>query len=194
MSVEISFIDEFSCLSIGAIQRARHLSILTSKVCDWVFAANGNNFLDQATDRTFADTTELAAWLSTPGSRVRLKSGVFDGRAFVLNAAMGNQSLRVMARIEGGCDIGTFVARKDRAWFAGLVRRAMSENLLEADGGLRNLPILAETGTEVDLVIASPSSGLSFPSSPADIDALRDKGIRGLSPEDWIDFRLPPLQ
>ena len=194
MSVGLSFIDAFSCLSIRNDHRARHMAILTSKVCERVISAASDDFFRQTMGRVFADPEELSAWLSSPGSRVRLKSGVFDGRGFVLNTALGNDTLRVLARIEGGCDIGTFVASRDRPWFAGLVRRAMAAGLIDGEAGFRNLPILVETGTEGDLIVASPSSGLSFPSHPDDIAALRVKGVTGMSPDDWSEFRFSPIE
>ncbi|MCZ7860601.1 hypothetical protein O9X98_04210 [Agrobacterium salinitolerans] len=190
----LSFIDAFSCLTIRKDHRARHMAILTSKVSERVISTASGDFFKQTMGRSFADPVELSAWLSSPGSRVRLKSGVFDGRGFVLNTALANDALRVLARIEGGCDVGTFVACKDRPWFAGLVRRAMGAGLIDGEAGFRNLPILVETETESDLVIASPSSGLSFPSHPDDVATLRTKGLTGISPDGWSEFRFPAIE
>lgn len=193
MSGAISFIDAFSCLSIRDGERERYFALMSDRVCERVFSAAAEGFFERAMGRSFADAGELAQWLSAPGSRVKLKSGVFDGRGFVLNTALGNEFLRVLARMEGGCDRGTFVPRGSRAWFAGVLRRAMASGVIDADSGFRNLPILVETATEDDLVIASASSGLSFPSHAGDIAAMRAEGDRGLSPEGWSEFRFPPL-
>ncbi|MCV9964464.1 hypothetical protein OIU34_21475 [Pararhizobium sp. BT-229] len=193
MAGAISFIDAFSSLSIRDRARERHLALITDKVCERVFSTAAEGFFERAMGRGFADARQLAGWLADPGSRLRLRSGIFDGRSFVLNTALGNEFLRVLARIEGGCDRGTFVGRGHRGWFAGVLRRAMAAGVIEADSGYRNLPILVETGTEGDLVIASASSGLSFPAHADDIAAMRAEGDTGLSPEGWDGFRFPPL-
>lgn len=193
MAGAVSFIDAFVCHSICEGERERLFALMMDKVCDRLFLAATDGFFERATGRTFSDARQLAGWLGDPASRVRLKSGVYDGRRFVLNTALGNEFLRVPARLEGGCDRGTFVARGHRAWFAGVLRRSMAAGVIDADAGFRNLPILVETGSEGDLVIASASSGLMFPAHADDIEAMRAEGDQGLFPDGWAEFRFQPL-
>ncbi len=190
----ICFMDPFSCVEISAAERKAAFETFSRMVCSRMATAAPEALSRAVTGRADADIEEIRLALLAPGKRVKVKSGTYTGKSFLFNGARGNDVLTLIARIEAAADSGTFVAARDRAWFAGLLRSAMNAGVLGAFSAYRNLPILVETGDEGDVVITSPSAGFRFPAHADDVKVMRAAGENGVSPVGWRDFSFPPME
>lgn len=193
-AVGISFIDGFSCLTVRREERQATFAAYARTVSERILKSAPAWFVSHVTGREVSSAEEFAKRLLEAGKTVTLKSGVYSGRDFILNAARGDDGLMLVSRIEEAVDRGTFVRCVDRPWFAGLVRKAMATGVVDGSSSWRNLPILAETGTEGDIVIGSPSAGFTFPVDEQDVSALVAAGQHGIAPQTWKSFALPPLK
>lgn len=189
--IGISFMDGFSCLNVLKADRDKAFSALVFRVAARLVQSAPDWFVADIVGERTADAETVADSLRKPGKTVTLKSGVLSARDFVLNAARGDDAQMLVSRIEGAADHGTFVRCRDRSWFAGIVRSAMSSGLMDVNSSWRNLPILVETASEGDLLIGSPASGLAFPSDDRDVQDLVAAGQMGISPENWKTFVIP---
>lgn len=159
-------------------------------------------------------------WLRGGGRLLAGPEGVSDAWTLGLNTALtlGNDTVRLMARLHGQCEIHCWAEGKDRPWLAKMIRAGLRDRLLRDGMGWEAVAGLLEARTD-EPVVCSYSVCESFPGPhmlPAghplrdaaddDGDAFYDlppaeaweacmQGLREsddllqIRPEDWHAFR-----
>lgn len=193
------FSDEFTSVEVGGVERLR----IDVRLRDWVaeqIVGGGRSpaSVGDVFGRTFAKPAELANWFNVPTNLVQLKGAVYDAGSFVANVVLsrGTDTLRLFARIHGGCESHAYVETSNRPWFAALIRSALAEGLLPANSGFGNLPTVIETTRDSPLVLSCSTSGIfPFPLDPRELETLRRSAATlEMKPSNWRSFRFAPLE
>lgn len=94
--------------------------------------------------------------------------GEISGFALLNNTALllGSDALKVLVHLHAACEVYTWIAGKNRKWFAGMLRRGRAENILRSRQGWEGVIEFLEQ-TDASPVVLSYSVCDSFPSAYA---------------------------
>ena len=99
----------------------------------------------------------FSIWFSVSFDRGFLVNGKqVDTFGLALNTAykIGNDAIRLMARIHGQCEIHCWIPGRDRAWIAGIIESGLKDNLFRGDSGWEDVIKLLTSNQKTPVVLS----------------------------------------
>lgn len=128
-----------------------HMGMLCADLAAGVFGAGHSFAKDQLCRITDFDPKEYEGYGSalrfqrdfeimlfvSSGKEFRANGETFDVFSVCLNTALavGNDAVRLCARLHGQCEIHTWVSGENRAWLAGIVERGRKQGIFRPEQG-----------------------------------------------------------
>ena len=158
---------------------------------EWLKPFLPTNFLVTEMDSPrFAST--LKTWLKVDNRASLVSSGEhLDAFSLALNTAivMGNEQIRLMARLHGQCELHCYVEGENRRWLAGIARRGRDARIFRPNQGWENVISFLESNSQ-EPVVCSYSVCERFPNSSflPDNHPLRQEGIPTDQRDEYYDI------
>lgn len=140
---------------------------LTTAALDYGAWPGRSDPLEQFIRNGPRDPKDLGMHLRHSNTHFELPDGQkIDGFALTLNTAVivGNDVIRLLARLHGQCEVHGYVEGPHRAWLASVISRGRADNILRSDAGWEAVGALLASRDD-EPVVTSYSVTDQFPNA-----------------------------